>query len=766
MAEAVAPVLPSLPARRPRPRPGLIDRYIIRGVAGPFLAITAAVVTAMMLERSLRLIHELAARGADIAYLLPLLGQLAPYYLNLALPAAFMIALVLLVARLDDRLELEAMLASGLSLSRIAAPLVAFGVAVGLASLLAGGWLEPLGRHGFRSLRIEAVNAGRIGRLAPRAFYHPADSLAVTFDGREEDGRVRGIFVWQRLADGRELVLTGQAGRIGFAPRGSLFGIDLEAGRHVIGDRGSPAIPSQVGFDQLQFRESLRLEESDWPRGWDQKELTLPELAAAMREGSHIPRHRLAAEYYSRLALAAIMPLLPLLVLPLAFATKKGRRALGLVLCGIFLAAVYHGIDFAKKIGLAETADPLAAVVAITAAAILVIVAAFVSGRHLPSHSPIDTALQPLAERLARLTPEERAAPPAAGRTIAAYLGWQLGKWTLIALVGVAALLQMVDLFDRSEKFVERGMGLGDVGYYLLLRLPMILQQAMPLAALAGAMAAFMGMNRSQEITALRAAGISQWRILAMALPVPLLLSLGAWLLAETIVPQSQLRFSQWWTATEPEAPAPRARWFRIGSELVRAGGASSDGSLLHEIDIFRRDDNGLLAERISAATATGGADGWTLSEVRTTRFGGPVAQSQTATGRWPAALRPADVAALFSASRTFSARAAQRRLEEQAPISQDPALYATRLHRSAAEPLAPILMLLLALPLAFVSPRTGIAWPALLYAGGGGLLYLAADGVLTVAAQVGYLPALVGAWAAPAIAALTGLTVLLYSER
>ena len=62
--------------------------------------------------------------------------------------------------------------------------------------------------------------------------------------------------------------------------------------------------------------------------------------------------------------------------------------------------------------------------------------------------------------------------------------------------------------------------------------------------------------------------------------------------------------------------------------------------------------------------------------------------------------------------------------------------------------------MLLLALPLAFVSPRAGVAWPALLYAGGGGLLYLVADGALTVAGQVGYLPALVGAWAAPVAAA------------
>ena len=91
---------------------GQLDRYLVRGVAGPFAVVFAAVAIALMLERALRLIHELAASGADIGYFLPLLGQLVPYYLELAVPLAFMGALVLLVARLDERLELEAMLAS------------------------------------------------------------------------------------------------------------------------------------------------------------------------------------------------------------------------------------------------------------------------------------------------------------------------------------------------------------------------------------------------------------------------------------------------------------------------------------------------------------------------------------------------------------------------------------------------------------------------------------------------------------------------------
>ena len=47
---------------------GLLDRYLLRGAAGPFLIVLLAVTVALMLERALRLIHEMAATGSDISF--------------------------------------------------------------------------------------------------------------------------------------------------------------------------------------------------------------------------------------------------------------------------------------------------------------------------------------------------------------------------------------------------------------------------------------------------------------------------------------------------------------------------------------------------------------------------------------------------------------------------------------------------------------------------------------------------------------------------
>jgi lipopolysaccharide export system permease protein len=769
MAEARAAKRSPAARRAGWPRPRLIDLYLVRGFAGPFLLITAAACVAMMLERALRLIQEMAATGAHVSFFFPMLGELVSYYVNLALPAAFMAALILLIARVDERLELETMLASGLSLGRIAAPLVAAGVVIAAASLVAAGFLEPHDRYEFRSLRVAAINAGRIEDLQAKAFYHPAKGVALTVDeqlgGREG---AAGLFLRQRIGPDRELVLTARNGRIGLTAGARELEVAFGPGIYYLHREKRPLVIRHQG---MAFRESLLIDDPSWTRGWDQKELTLPELFAPRAEqAARIGRARLDAELYSRLARSLTLPLIPLLVLPLCVAAKRGRRGLGILLAGLVLMAFHHGLNFARNLGAEGSADPLLSVGLITGGFVLVVLAIFASGRHLPSHSPITTFLQ-AARKLAGRVPRPGAARPVptGGRTIAAYVLLQFGKWTLAAGAAIVVLLQMVDIFDRGDAFVERGMGFADMGYYALLRLPALLQQSIPIAALAGAMIAFVRLAGSQEMIAIRSAGISQYRLFLMAFPAAALLSLAVFAMAEAAAPRSQVALTLWWQSSEPQArrKPDREHWFRIGREIVQADAAAPDGSRLDGLTLYRRDSQGMLSERVAARSAAVEQGRWVLRDAETSRIGpGGVTLTRADRVVWPTSLEGRDVRAFFAASPYISSDAARRSLEASAPVGEADAFFRTRLQRSAAEPLAPILMLLLALPLAFSPVRTGPSWIALTYAAGGGLAYLVADGVLTVTAQLGMIPAAIGAWTAPLLTGLVGLTVLLYSER
>ena len=110
------------------------------------------------------------------------------------------------------------------------------------------------------------MNAGVLGDLPPLALFQPDDDLAVTYDSRGANGAMHGVFLWQRLPGGEELVISGESGRVGFDARARVFGIDFDAGRYVSEDA---ADSYSLDFGSMAFRQSLRLREEGWERGWD-----------------------------------------------------------------------------------------------------------------------------------------------------------------------------------------------------------------------------------------------------------------------------------------------------------------------------------------------------------------------------------------------------------------------------------------------------------------------------------------------------------------
>ena len=96
--------------------------------------------------------------------------------------------------------------------------------------------------------------------------------------------------------------------------------------------------------------------------------------------------------------------------------------------------------------------------------------------------------------------------------------------------------------------------------------------------------------------------------------------------------------------------------------------------------------------------------------------------------------------------------------------MDKSPSQFETRLFRTLAAGVAPIIMLLLALPTALGYARSNRTGPVI-FGLGCGLLYLVADGLLTAMGQTGVLPPLVAAWGAPVGFAAGAISILLYAE-
>jgi lipopolysaccharide export system permease protein len=336
----------------------------------------------------------------------------------------------------------------------------------------------------------------------------------------------------------------------------------------------------------------------------------------------------------------------------------------------------------------------------------------------------------------------------------------------LAAAAILLGVLQILDLLDVTTEILDRGLGVSGVAYYAALRFPRLVEQVAPLSVLAGGLFAFAQLARESAVIAMRATGVSVYRLIGMAAPAAALVMLVDYATVELIAPRTDPILEAWWSDTAPKAPdAAGPRPFRSGADIVVAQAGDVGGARLTEVKIYRRNAAGSVVERIEAPSATFSRGSWRLHEPRMTRFTQDEAMTSTAAEMiWNTTLEPADVQVLLSPQQTPTAASARRALEGGG--SERPAsYYAVRLHKAFAGPVGILVMLLLSAPVALGNFRNREGAILTVATLGAGLLFLVTDGLLNALGEGATLSPVLAAWTAPAVFAALATTALLKME-
>ena len=480
------------------------------------------------------------------------------------------------------------------------------------------------------------------------------------------------------------------------------------------------------------------------PRGGDEQELTIPELYGEIgRPDALIPKRVLEAELYARLARSLAIPFLPLLALPLALAAKRGRRAPGMIFGAVILVAFHHGVTLVKSFADSGRIDPLLGLGGMFVAMASFGIWLFAFSRRRPGETPFSGVFATIETLLERRTKAKPAAMSRRGALgLSEYLTRIMLVRTLAAAAALMGLLQLIDLLERTSDILARG-GAIEILRYMALRLPFMFQQVAPFAVLAGAIFTFSQLARNSELVVMRISGMSLLEIFRRTAPVALAVGAMELVVTDEITPRAEQALAVWWAASAPgpKAAAPAARWFRVDGDVVSVRSASADGRRLTGVAIYDRDAERSLQRRMTAPVAIAEPGGWRLVDATTTDIGPKQAETISVGAiDWRSALRPTDAARLFANAYEITSETAFRSLFGKGPVDKSPSEFRTRLYRTLAEGVAPIIMLLLALPSALGYPRSNRTAP-LLFGLGGGLFYLVCDGLLTAMGQTGVLP-------------------------
>lgn len=369
---------------------------------------------ALLLERTLRLLDMLAASNDRFGFVAQLAVNLVPHYVGLTLPAAFFLALLVVVNRLNQASEVDAFLAAGVSLTRLAAPYLCLAAALTAVSLLVFGFLQPYSRYAYRAVLHSAQNAGWNGLVPAETILIPSTNLTVTADEADAAGQQLSRVLVRRITEqGREEITTAGMAEVRRMPDGKSVRLELKNGQQLrFNADGRPEVLSFKAFTmQLPLTGPARLLRA---RGGDERELTLFELARqAGNDNSAIPREALKGELYGRLAKAFVLPLLALLGVPLGLSAKRSGRAPGMIVGGFLLLAFFHAVQLGQGLAATGRASAELAVGGPFLAFAIIAATVFLTSRKRPGETPVGRVLEYISSLIARLQPKATGLKPA-----------------------------------------------------------------------------------------------------------------------------------------------------------------------------------------------------------------------------------------------------------------------------------------------------------------------------------------------------------------
>ncbi len=292
-------------------------------------------------------------------------------------------------------------------------------------------------------------------------------------------------------------------------------------------------------------------------------------------------------------------------------------------------------------------------------------------------------------------------------------LGGLLVTW--LVLTGLDAFIQFA---NQIGSIGQNGYTLGKAVAYILLTVPRRAYQWFVFAALIGGLVGIGALATTGELTALRAAGMSKFRICLSAMGLVFVLMIGVFVLGETAAPAGEQHAQQIQmqrTAGQFRMREVGGLWARDGNDIINARAALA--RIVHgrpqvelaDVRVFGFDHVGELTSFRHAKLATQDGKAWTLHDIRDTSVSIAGAVTTTHSQQaWQTSLDPEVLEASVMHPEYLSLRDLSRNIAYMRANRQNPGVYLNAYWTRAFYPLNTLLLVLCALPFGFGALRSG----------------------------------------------------------
>jgi len=774
-AGVTAPRSPTITPVRRR----IISTAFVRELL-PSLGLAVGVTTFLLLIRSLFLLADLfIAKDVKLADALLLLLLAVPHVVVLTIPVGSLFAILLTTARWAADSELVALQSCGARPSQLLRPLVVFSailVCLNAALTLA---VVPLTNRTLESVTMRVAFSGARAAVEPRVFNEDFPGQLIYINRVDvTTERWRGILLFDLTGGDQERLVSADTGELVVDARTSNAWLQLENTTTHLQSISEPDKYQQNRNRELRILLTPTPSAANAPRRAGVRSTDTLELFARTGDPATRPedRHEAWLELHRRLAIPAAVLVFAVVGFPLAARSRRGGRSFAL-LASVGMVVLYYVLLSNGE--LLARAHLLPVWLGIWLADIVLAATGIVLMRRLWRATRTTARRDPGAVRrfLARLRPgrqadtdetrDASAALPFLG-VVDSYVLRQCLTFFLLVVVTVCALFTALSLSDKLGYAQRNDVSLGVLASYYAFTLPQILYDVLPLAFVIAFLATAALLDRHNEATALKSAGISLGRVAAPLLWLAATLGVLLFALGDSIVHRANRDAQRLDDIIRGRKVARSYRatdrlWLFLpdGRTLINFLQFDPDSATLVRPSLYVFDENLNLRSRFMASRAFYKDGRWQAEGAWSRRFlvdGSPdFTPRRTADVELPIAVKPSYFGREYRKPSQMSFGELRAYIATLRGSGYRVDRLLVQLHQKLAYPLSVVLLAWLALPFAFRLGRRGTVMGIAL-ALGLGMGYFSVTAVITKLGEASLLPPVLAAWTPTVVFALLAI--------
>jgi len=538
----------------------ILTRYILGEILSHTL-IGCAVFTFILFMRDLNHILEMVVRNSSTLFnVMEIFLFTLPNTFKVTIPMAVLVGILLGLSRLAADSEIIAMRASGLGIGyflRVASIVAVGGTLLGLVNSL---YVAPRANRAILEMQLALETSQASFEIQPRVFYEDFRN-AVLYVQNVRGGT--GASNWDRvfmadLSDPANPIITTSASATVVNDSTQELLMRLRDGsRH-----------ETVNGQSQQYNIST-FSNTDLPLSLSQQsELHLGRMDTAiyampmpvLEKRTHGPDgRRFLLELQTRFSYPVACLVLMLVGVPLGVVSRRGGKSSGLVftvlLVLLYYVLSYTGIALSRQDKLSPFLGVWMANLLFAAAGTFLLwqmasggrVLAAIAGwaSRVPTPKPsvkhnnghITGFLQRLRPRSARIG--ARGVFP---RLLDAYVIREFLEMFILVLSSFVMLMLVFTFFELVGDILRNHIALATVGDYLFNLTPSMVYAITPLAVLIAVLVTFGVLNRNSEIIAMKATGISLYRLVVPVVSISAILAVGLFFFDDFYLPQANRR--------------------------------------------------------------------------------------------------------------------------------------------------------------------------------------------------------------------------------